>query len=208
MDLGLKIKNAIRKVGVSYSIIRSGEVPISGEYLTYDQIIQSARPFFREYASDATLSHDTQAIAGDILHFHKLNQRFILSSKVPEMFKNEVATYSCMLFKCNVRNGLIKRSVNEDWDDQTYHKEPEWGIVEAEVDGLMTPTLYGNTLDDQEMGDFAIDRDELYIKSSIDLRVNDRFEYPSGEYYKVVTVRTKVYEGLILAEIANDTRGR
>lgn len=208
MDLGLKIKNAIRKVGVSYSIIRSGEVPISGEYLTYDQIIQSARPFFREYAADATLPYDTEAVAGDILHFHVLNFRYMLSSKVPEVFKNNVATFSCMLFKCNVRGGLVKRSSGEDWSSQSYHKEPNWEIAQAEVDGLMTPTLYGNTLDEQEMGDFAISRNELYLPSYIDIRVNDRFEPVSGEYYKVDAVRANIYEGLLLAEITNDTRGR
>lgn len=205
MNVGDKIKKALKKVGVSYSIIRSGETSIVGEYLVYDQVVQSARPLFREYVLDANIQYDTRAVAGDILELSD-SRRFLLTDKVADMFKDATPVYNAWLFKCNVTAGRILRSSGEVWSSQTYHKEQVWHAIRREVHCLVTPAQFGSTLDEQEIGEMSVTRLEAYLPRALDLRALDRLEVGSGEYYQVNVVRHRTYEGLIVAELTEDTR--
>ncbi len=207
MTLGGDVRQAYIDVGTSYSVITSGEAPVSGEYLIFDVPDQVVRPFPREFLLEASLPYNTTANEGDLLYFSD-GRKFMLLSKIGVQFENANYEYTCQIVKCNVTNGRVLRSTTETWDVNSYHKVPVWSVIHEGVVAVLTEALVGNILDDREEAAYLSTKNlELYISdTSYDLQVMDRFQPVSGESYRVDSIRKRVFPNVILAQLTEDTR--
>ncbi|MFA5397536.1 MAG: hypothetical protein WC346_16115 [Methanogenium sp.] len=203
MSVGSDLKKAFQKVGVSFTIKRhSGD--ISGEYLIYDIPISTKNPFDREVTLEATLAYDTVVIEGDILELVD-NRKVLVAHKTPDLFQDAAAVQEAVLFKCNVTNGIIMRESGER-NLQTYQNEPSWEIIYSGESAVLVE-VGGNQLSDrEELGLISVSKLELYLPSGEGLRVLDRFQAFSGEYYKVDALKKNLYPNITVAEVSEDTR--
>jgi hypothetical protein len=211
MVLGDDIKAAYTDVGTAYSASRRGP-GLSGEletgYLDFELNRQVTKPFIREYFIEASLPYDTECVVGDVLEFTADGRRFILMNLTADMFENQVYEYQGVLYKCNVTAGKLERSSGEDWDEN-YHKESNWVPIDENVHALQAESLYGHSLEtDIELGQLGLEKFELYIPSTYDIRVKDRWTPVSGEWYLVTTVKKRRFDGVDVAELREDRRDR
>lgn len=205
MGIGQDIKGALVDVGSSYTILRdSGN--ISGEYLDFEINKQVTKPFIREFFLEVTLPHDTSAIAGDVIQFDTDQRRFLLMNKTPEEFEDEVAVYETVLYKCNVSGELLRYS-GENWDRQTYRPDSIWETIKSDCSALLTENLFGTGLVlDEEIGQLGLELDSLYIPTSIGTKLLDRYSSASGEYYKIISVESRKFDGVDVCKLEEDTR--
>lgn len=207
MGVGASVKKAFDKVGTPYSIKRSGEADVTGERCLYDINKLTTRPFLREFVLPADFAYDTELVNGDIIEFKDDGRKFLVASKIPDMYGSDVILYDSILFKCNVTDGQILRASGEsEWPAQTYHKDTSWEVINAGVNAVITESYTGNKLEREPIGDLSTENLELYLSSSFDLRVLDRFQTVSGEYYKVEVLKSHVHSGITIAEVSEDTR--
>ncbi len=206
MSVGLDIKKAFQDVGTRFTIKRGNSLNLSGEYLVYEIDLTNTRPFARGYIFSASLAYDSDAIEGDVLLFED-GRRFLLPTRTPEQFNNETIIYETVLLGCNVISGEIQRSSEEVWDGQTYRKTQNWVTIETNVDALIVESFSGNVLDEkEEFGVLTISKKELYISKTRDIKVLDRFQVVSGEFYKVNVLNKDTYSGVLVVEISEDNR--
>jgi hypothetical protein len=203
VSVGSDLKKAFQKVGVSYTIKRrSGD--ISGEYLIYDIPISTRNAFDREVTLDATLSYDSVVIEGDVIELSD-GRKTLVAHKTPDVFQDVAAVQEAILFKCNITNGIIMRESGER-NLQTYQKEPSWETIYSGENAVLVE-VNGNQLSDrEELGLVSVSRLELYLPSGEGLRVLDRFQAFSGEYYKVDALKKHEYPNITVAEVSEDTR--
>ena len=203
MTVGSDLKKAFQKVGTSFIVKRSSG-DLSGEYLIYDIPIGNKDDFNREVTLDATLCYDTVVIEGDILELSD-GRKVLVTHKTPDIFQDESVVQEAVLFKCNVTNGIIMRESGER-NTQTYQQEPVWETIKSGESAVIVE-VNGNQLSDrEELGLVSVSRLELYIPSGEDLRLMDRFQAFSGEYYKVDVLKKHIYPNIFVAEISEDTR--
>lgn len=206
MSVGNDIKKAFRKVGVSFTIVRDA-VRISGEYLVYDTSVMSSRVFVKEFIIDAMLVHDSQVVPGDVLELVD-GRHYLVAHDVAEMLSNNTVVRETCLYKCNFISGEVCRSSGEVIDSQ-YHTVLQWASVKTGIKGILTEATIGNASELDERYEFAnlsTARKNVFLPSSIDVRVNDRLIPSSGEYYKVETIEPWTYPGLNVLLVSEDTR--
>ncbi len=204
MSVGSDLKKAFQKVGVSYQIRRDSGI-FSGEFLIYDIPFTARSSFDREVVLDASLASDTIVVEGDVLELSN-GKRCLVANKTPDIFQDEVVVYETTLFKCNITSGELFRSSGEVWSDQEYHKETAWESIKTGLNAVVIEVA-GNQLSDQdEPGLLSVSRLELYTASGENVRVMDRFEARSGEYYKVDVVKKSLYPSISVAMLSQDTR--
>ena len=151
MGVGADIKGALTEVGSTYTILRSGG-NIEGEYGLLEFSAQVTKPLTIEHFRRGMTSHDTQLIAGDVVTFDVIDETFLATNMLPELFENAVAHYDAVFYKCNVVSGELLRPSGETWDDpmDQYHKETEWETVQAGCKGMQVAALYGNDMETDE----------------------------------------------------------
>jgi hypothetical protein len=204
VSVGNDLKKAFQKVGVSYKILRDSGI-FSGEYLIYDIPATARSPFDREVVLDAQLAADTIVVEGDVLELSN-GKRCLVANKTPDLFQNATVVYETTLFKCNITSGELFRSSGEVWDDQTYHKVTAWETVKTGLNAVVIEVA-GNQLSDRdEPGLLSVSRLELYVASGENLRVMDRMQIRSGEYYRVNVIKKSLYPSIVVAQISEDTR--
>lgn len=203
MSIGADIKKAFREVGTLYNVHHEGRLDISGEYCVYEISQSLQRPFDREFVYQASLAYDSAAVEGDVLKFDD-GRNFLLTNKSPEQFHNSSVIFETKLLKCNV-SGEILRPSGETWG-QDYHKVPVWSTVKNNVYGILTEVYGGSLEENKEFGEVIVKKMELYVSDQIGLQVMDRYRPVSGEYYKVDFLKTRIYPGIVLAEVSEDTR--
>ena len=205
MTIGDDIKETFEDVGTGYTVFRdTGDV--SGEYLDYAINAQVTKPFTREFFLQATLPYDSSALTGDVIQFDTTGDNYLLMNKTPELFENTLITNEAVLYKANVSGELLRPS-GETWSTQTYHKEPQWETIKSNCHALQTEALYGHDLDtDEELGLLGVQNHELYIPHSVGVRILDRYQPLSGEFYRVETIKTRRYEDIDVCEIGEDRR--
>jgi hypothetical protein len=205
MSIGLDIKKAFESVGTAYTIQHEGSSDQSGEFCVYELSQTLQRPFDREFVYSASLSYDSLAVEGDVLKFDD-GRHFLLTNKSPEQFNNESIIYETKLLKCNIVSGEVLRPSGELWDSQNYHKIPVWSLAKGTVSAILVE-VYGGSLDERtDFGEVTLNKLELYVSDQIGLQVMDRFQPVSGEYYKVDFLKNRIYPGITLAEVSEDTR--
>lgn len=127
-------------------------------------------------------------------------------NKSPRILENSVYQYDAVLYKTNVSADIL-RPVEDDWEDDDYHRDTTWSMLKASVDVLITSPLYGHDLDtDSELGLLGIEVHEMYIAHSIGIEPLDRVRISTHEYYRVETVKPRRYDGVDVIELGEDTR--
>ena len=205
MSVGEDIKEAIEEVGSAYTILRdSGNITDEIGLLEYSA--QVTKPLTIESFRRGTMGFDTQIITGDVIEFGIIDQRFIVTNTMPDMFENAIVQYDTVLYKCNVKNGEIFRPSGETWSS-AYHKESQWETVKAGCNAMQVSALYGNDLaTDEELALIGLQKDEVLIPHSYGAQVLDRWQPYSGEYYMVATIETRRYPNVDVLIVANDQR--
>jgi hypothetical protein len=204
VSVGSDLKKAFQKVGVSYKVLRNSGT-FSGEYLIYDIPATARSPFDREVVLDASLASDTIVVEGDVLELSN-GKRVLVANKTPDIFQDATVIFETTLFKCNITSGELTRSSGEVWGSQEYHKEQIWESIKIGVNAVVIEVA-GNQLSNQnESGLLNVSRLEMYIPSGEDVRVLDRFEARSGEYYRVDLIKKSLYPAISVVTLSEDTR--
>lgn len=209
MSVGSDVKKALQDVGVSFTTIRDSGT-FSGEYLIYDVPKQSSgmgnqSAFAKETILEGSLSYDTIVIEGDVLELSN-TKRVLVASKIPDMFQDDIVVYETQFLKANIFSGEILRSSGEVWDDQDYHKEQIWESIKLGMSCVLVE-VNGTQLSDQnESGLLSVTRIEAYIASGEDLRILDRFQARSGEFYQVDVIKKTIYPAVNVVGMSQDTR--
>jgi len=203
-NIGESIKKVYIKIGTGITLIRdTGN--ISGEYIDSETNKQVTKPFVAEFFRNASFPYDTNCVSGDIMMFNTTLDRFIVMTKSPDVFGNDIAEFAGVLYKCNV-SGEIQRASGELRDTQ-YHISQTFETVREDCYALMTEPLYAGELEtEEELGLLNIDKEELYIPEKYDIRVLDRYVSRSGEYFMVTAIRKNKFDGVVVAVLDEDTR--
>ena len=208
MGVGTDIKEALVEVGAAYTILRdSGNV--SGEYGLLEFSAQVTKPLTIEAFRRGMTPYDTQIIAGDVVTFDVVDETFLATNMLPELFENEVAHYDTVFYKCNVFSGELLRPSGETWDDplDQYHKETEWEVINANCHAMQVAALYGNDLEtDEALGLLGLNKNEVLIPHSIGAQTLDRWQAASGEYYQVSIIETRRYPNIDVLIVSEDHR--
>jgi len=205
MSVGDDIKDALSEVGSSYTIVRDAG-NISGETGLLEYSSQVTKPLTLEHFRRCTAPYDTQMITGDVVEFDVIDQKFIVTNVLAELFENAAVQYEAVLYKCNVASGELYRPSGESWGDQ-YHKETQWELIKDNCDAMQVAALYGNDLDaDNEVALIGLQKDEVLIPRFAGAQVLDRWQPYSGEYYIVSTIETRRYPNVDVLIVEEDTR--
>lgn len=204
MSIGSDISTVYTEVGTAITIYRdSGD--ISGEFIDFELNSQVTKPFIREHFLESNFQYDTSGEVGDILQFQETGTEYMLMNKTPEVFENNVISWSSTLYKVNV-SGELSRPSGTSRNAQ-YRTTDTWSTVKLVCRALLTETLFGHELQtDQELGNIGIERHELYLPASIGAAVNDRYEPVSGEFLRLEVKKGRRYAGVEVFECGEDTR--
>ncbi len=205
MTVGEDIKDALRDIGSLITIFRdSGN--LSGEYVDTETNAQVTKPFVREYFLEAMVSYDTDLISGDAFEMDITGIRYLLMNKTPFMVENGVGNYDSVFYKCNV-SGEILRPSGEVRSTDTLRIVPVYDVEKSNCFALLTEPLFSGDLEThEELGLLGIKKEELYIPSSFGIKVLDRYQPVSGEYYVVESIKAHRFPGVDVAILGEDTR--
>ena len=208
MSVGTDIKDALTEVGAAYTILRdSGDV--SGEYGLLEFSAQVTKPITIESFRRSMLSFDSVLVTGDVVNFDVVDETYLATNMLPELFENAVAHYDTVFYKCNITSGELLRPSGESWDDplDQYHKETEWETVKAGVNAMQVAALYGNDLEaEKEIALLGLNKNEVLISHSVGTQVLDRWQPASGEYYQVSIIETRRYPNIDVMIVEEDNR--
>ncbi len=201
--IGIDIKEAYVEVGTAFTIIRDAE-DLSGEYLDFDINRQATKPFIRGFFLECSLPFDTSGETGDILSFDTTQDKYLVINKTPDVFENEIIEYSGVLYRCNVSGELFRPT---EARSEQYRTGTTWATIKTNAHGLQTETLFGTDLDtDEELGLLGLESDELYLPKSYGAQVLDRYQPSSGEYYRVESIKTRKFPGVVVIKLGEDQR--
>lgn len=205
MGIAEDIKAAYIEVGTEYGVLKSDGREYSGEFLMSESNSQVTKPFVREFFLEAALPFDSSAEAGDIVLFTQTGMKYLLITKTPELVENRLIEHSVVLYKSNVSGELLRFS-GESRDGQ-FRIVPVWLNIKTTAFGCLTEAIYGGGLEEKEE---FVDQErfslELYVPKAYGIRVNDRYSPVSGEFYKVVQVKARSFEGVDIALLEEDNR--
>jgi hypothetical protein len=207
VSVGPDIKEVLSEIGSPFTIIR--ESTISGEYLRHKPNKQAIKPFVLEYFLETEIAYDSAVLPGDIINITSLNADFLVIHKQGSDLEGEIYKYDCILYKSNVSGELQRPTVTEmsgETYSQTYQEVTTWNTIKSSAYGLLTESLFGNELNEQDFAQLSLVRDELYLPSSYGIQVNDRYSPKSGEYLKVTSVKRRTYSRVDVVTVEEDTR--
>ena len=208
MSVGLDIKEALTEVGSAYTILRdSGD--IDGEYGLLEFSAQVTKPITIEHFRRGMLSFDSVLVTGDVVNFDVVDETFLATNMLPELFENAIVHYDTVFYKCNTTSGKLMRPSGERWDDplDQYHKETEWETIKSDVNAMQVAALYGNDLEaEEEIALLGLKKNEVLVSHSIGAQVLDRWQPASGEYYQVSVIETRRYPNIDVLIIEEDNR--
>ena len=206
MTIGPDIKEILSEIGTSFTIKKdSGDV--SGEYLDFVLNTQATKPFIREFFLETMFSYDTQVDAGDLIELIVPEEHYLVANLTVDLFENSLIKKDGVVYKCNVSGELFRPSGEADWPDSTYQKVLHWNTVKDPCYGLLTSPMQGAELNiDSPVGYLNLEKQELYLPSSIGVQEEDRYQPVSGEYYMVTAVKKRRYPNMDLALLSEDTR--
>ena len=202
MSIGLDIKEALRDSGVKYTIVNTS----TSEYLLYETNAQVTKPFIREFFLEAWLPYDTSVKAGDVVEFDKNSVKYLVMHHTEDFVENEVIKYDTVLYKCNVSGEFLRQSVEDGWGSD-YKRQTSWQTVATNCYGLQVEELFGGGLEEDEaIALLNIERHEGYFPTSLGIKVGDRYQRASGEYYKVENVINYRFPGCVVVKFGEDMR--
>ena len=207
MSIGPDIKDVLREVGVSYTILRdSGN--ITGEYTFTKSNAQVTKPFIREFFLEGFVSYDTAIQVGDIVQMNTSGKKYMIMNKTPELLEDTVYRYMIVMYLCNVVADILRPTDIEATANNRWQSGIEWNYVASQINCLITTPLYGHELSvDDQIGALGIEVFEMYASTSIGIQALDRVYISATEYYQVETVKSRRFEAVDVFELGEDTRG-
>jgi hypothetical protein len=203
--LGEDIKNAYIDVGTKISINKLNGVSVAQEYIDYDVNIRSSNPFHREFFLESVFPYDSKAEAGDIVEFVATGDKYIIASRTPEIFENEVMEFDNVLYRCNVSGELLRPRVQIDAQQEL--TENAFETIHSGCYGLLTESNYDNEWrTNQPFSDYPIRELFLYVPETYGVREEDRYSPVSGEYYRVSILKRRVFAAVDVAVLHEDNR--
>lgn len=205
--IGADITEVINEVGVTYTILRT-PTNITGEKCVYDLNTQATKPFIREHQLDAEFVKDTSAVVGDVVRLLD-DRHYLVMNLIPEIFEDEVVSYSATLYLCNLPNTACLLRPAEIRDDETYDVVSGWQTIIAagSMYGLLDDRAMGTMIDEfAEVGQIQLWKINLIIPKSYDAKPLDRLYVTATEYYKIEAVESYWYPGCNRCLLVEDTR--
>lgn len=203
MSVGDDIKQAYQEVGMHYAIIRGGVPLASGEYLIYNTNQQASKPFVRNFVTEASLAYDTVVKSGDVLILDD-GHKFLTMVLSPDILENSVIENLTTLYGVNVSGELYRYSGESQ--DSLYHTTQVFDLLASDVYGLLTPVEFGTGLEPEDMAQIETRRLSLFVSSYYQAQVHDRYVPVSGEHYKVRAINRRMFSGVDLLNLEEDTR--
>jgi len=206
MSIGPDIDEVLDEIGTSFTIKRdSGDV--AGGYLDITPNTQVTKPFIREFFLEVMLSYETTIVPGEVLELDTSGERFLMMNLTPSFFENQVIYYDGVIYKCNVSGELLRPSGEADWDSSTYRRAENWETIKSDCYAILVPPEFSGEVETEEdIGILEIERQALYLPTSLGVQVLDRYVASSGEFYRVEAVKTRRYPGVDLVIVGEDTR--
>lgn len=204
MTIGIDIKEVLIEEGTSFTILRdSGN--ITGEYLDYETNEQVTKPFIQEFFLQAMMAHDTQAVQGDVIQFVTTGNTYLVMGSNTELFENAAIYKAVVLYKTNCQPGIYRP--RDAARDGQYLTRTIWDLVKAAPYCLITTQLYGHDLQtDIPLGYIGVEGHELYIQSSIGIKVGDRVRISFDEYFRVKAVKKRRFSAVDVCDLEEETR--
>jgi len=207
MSIGFDIADVFTEIGTRFNIKQdSGEVDVVGGYLDFEMNRQVTKPFVREFFLECFFAYDTTVNAGDVIEFQdETSRRFMVMNKTQENFENESILHEGVLYLCNVSGELLRPS--GEVFDTNYVQTTTWNPIRTEAYAFLSDRLFGTSLEqDEEVGQFKIESQLLYLPHSYGTQPLDRYSPSSGEYYKIETIATRRFDNVDVCYLAEDTR--
>ncbi len=207
MSIGFDIADVFTEIGTQFNIKQaSGETDVAGGYLDFEMNRQVTKPFIREVFLECFFAYDTLVNAGDVIEFQDgTDRRFMVMNKTQENFENESILYEGVLYKCNVSGELLRAS--GEVFDSNYVQTTNWDPIRTEAYACLSDRLFGTSLEqDEDIGQFNIESQLLYLPHSYGIQPLDRYSPRSGEYYKIETIATRRFDNVDVCYLVEDTR--
>ncbi|MFW6120241.1 MAG: hypothetical protein ACOC80_05000 [Petrotogales bacterium] len=207
MGIAEDLSQVFEEVGVLFTI-EDTEIQ---EYMDFEYNVQVSNPFVREFAVDGMFKSNTSVSGGSIINIHEAGSRFLIVNFLPELFENAAIAYNATLYKCNVY-GMCYRQTQTDAEkryDSTYKTDFKWE-KQFETWAPFTTDIRGISSGLRDHEDFAfinVKEKNLYLPESLDIQVGDRWYISSDEYYKIDNVERHRFNGAIICDVSEDTRG-
>ena len=212
MSLGSDIKEVYTEIGTAFLIVtESGES--AGGYLDFELKAQDTKPFIRSSFLKAFFAYDTTVTPGTIIKFTQTDEPYLVVNIDPVIFENDVYEYEGVLYKCNVSGEIYYPSGEAGWSTSTYQKEEQFALRKSTVYGLIAENLIDSRLEqDESIGQVSTTDQVLYLPSSSNVQVMDRYVLYSGEsdaeYYKIEVIEKRRFghDKVYTCRLAEDTR--
>jgi len=204
MTIGDDLKATFEEVGAAFTVIRDAG-NLTGDYLDYELNRQVTKPFIREYFLEASVGHDVDVVAGDVVQIDTLGKQYLVMNLTSDMFENATISKEVVLYKSNVSGELLRFS-GEGWDSDYRHRQ-QWDTQKSDAYGLLTEKLFGTDLtQDEELGQMGLEASVLYLPNSYGAKALDRYEYTSGEFLKIEVVEKRKFDRVDACHVTEDTR--
>jgi len=208
MALQDQIKKVYVRVGRAYTIVR-GAVEITGEYLEPQTNSQATKPFVLLNFLRANLAFDTQILPGDTIRFNDDNSYYLVTTKLPEVFRGSAISFSSVLYRCNDVATLSRLQNTRDADLKVINTWQQVGTQTWRV--LIADSFTGEELAENESfelkGKFKNDNQDMYICGSCGIKLGDRVTLATiGEHYMAASIKKTRYDNVYQVMLDDDTR--
>ena len=205
MSIGPDLKDALSEIGTSFIFLHPNP-SFASEKMMYKSNTQTTKPFVREFYLTTKFAYDTNVNGGTVLQIPSSAIPYLVVSKTPEIFDNEVIEYNGGLYKCNVSGELSRISGEVGWSSD-YRKTPVFQTIKANAYALQTEQVSGAGIrENEDIGAISISRHDLYVPSDYGVKELDRYQPVSGEYWMVKSVKLRMYDNVDMCELIEDTR--
>lgn len=207
MSLGQDLANVYAEVGTKIKILKPDGSEVFGEFIDIDINRQVTKPFIREFFMEASFTHNTDVVGGDVVEFIVDGRKFLVMNLTGELFESTIINYNSVLYKCN-EIATIKRLVKGD-RDADYNQIRTWSDVAVDVPILLTERFFGTGLGavgPQDFMEYDILDNQMCISGYYDVKPLDRVWLSDTEFFQVDFVEKRKFEGVWSCVLSEDTR--
>ena len=181
------IKNVYLEIGTPFTIVR--DVNITGEFLDFNN------------APEACFSYDTSVVSGDVIVLAD-NSKFLIGNVRSEYFEGNTIEKKGSIFLTNV-SGILKR-LSMVRDASTYKQTSAWAVIKNPAYGVMNPSL--SDMPVSEYGKSEVTENTLMLQTAVGAELSDRYYVSDTEYYEIIGVKRRLYDGIDLVTLKSDNR--
>ncbi len=190
MSIGQDIAEVLDELGMTVEVRR----PDTDEYEWFQERIElttsetSSNPFDREFLANASFRHNTQIECGDIVRTTVSSIPYVVLTKTPQGFEDQVIEFNSLLYRCNVSGIVLKQIDAGSWASD-YTNQAKWVPVYA---GAVPIVLASSQQVDagavrgvlkQPFGEFENAPNDVFISGWYHVPGLSRFRYFSVKYF-------------------------